>query len=79
MACKARIGWRDNSRKIIFLATVGDYHTALDGKLVGILDPNDGQCHLNGGMGQPGYYEKSEIQDYPSVSQINYLAQKVLV
>ena len=28
-----RIGWRKSSRKIILLATDGDYHNALDGKL----------------------------------------------
>ena len=47
MVCGERIGWRDNSRKIIIVATDRDFHTAMDGKLAGILEPNDGQCHLN--------------------------------
>ena len=101
-----RVGWRKSSRKIILLATDGDYHNALDGKLgtihkrrrhffpntecpppfhqiadvfygcpliVGILHPNDGNCHL----GQDGYHTKSKYLDYPSVSQINYVAKQV--
>ena len=47
MVCGERIGWRENSRKIIIVATDRDFHTAMDGKLAGILEPNDGQCHLN--------------------------------
>ena len=77
MVCKDHIGWRDSSRKIILVATDRDYHNAMDGKLAGILHPNDGQCHLNGTKGQPGYYTESKKLDYPSVSQINYYAQQV--
>jgi len=73
MVCTERIGWRKTSRKVILLATDGDYHNALDGKLVGILHPNDGNCHL----GPDGYYTESKYLDYPSVSQINYLAKQV--
>ena len=43
----------------------------------GLVTPNDGQCHLNGTKGQPGYYTESKKLDYPSVSQINYYAQQV--
>ena len=35
------------SRKIILVATDRDFHYAMDGKLVGILEPNDGTCHLD--------------------------------
>ena len=41
--------------------------------IVGILHPNDGNCHL----GQDGYHTKSKYLDYPSVSQINYVAKQV--
>jgi integrin beta 1 len=47
MACVERIGWRRASRKIILIATDRDFHYAMDGKLVGILEPNDGNCHLD--------------------------------
>ena len=43
MVCGDRIGWRQNSRKIIILSTDRDYHFALDGKLAGIFTPNDGK------------------------------------
>jgi hypothetical protein len=35
MVCKKEIGWREQARKIIILATDRDFHYALDGKLVG--------------------------------------------
>ena len=73
MVCKNRIGWRNNSRKIILVATNQDYHNAMDGKLAGILFPNDGKCHLD----SDGYYTEFKDQDYPSVSQINFIAQQV--
>ena len=41
MVCWDRVGWRKKARKIILLATDRDYHFAMDGKLVGILDRND--------------------------------------
>lgn len=56
MVCKERIGWRDKSRKIILFATDEDFHFAMDGKLIGILEPNDGHCHLDGIMGKPGNF-----------------------
>jgi hypothetical protein len=39
-----------------------------DGKLGGIVTPNDGLCHMD----EKGVYTHSSIQDYPSVSQINH-------
>ena len=48
--------------------TSGFYH-------IGILYPNDGKCHLD----EDGYYTESKNQDYPSVSQINYIAQQVCI
>ena len=61
MACWDRIGWRRQSRKIILLATDRDFHFAMDGKLVGILEPNDGQCHLQGSVGEAG--KENELGD----------------
>ena len=48
----------------------------MDGKLTGILERNDGLCHLNGTHGEPGYYTHSETLDYPSVSQISSVVQQ---
>ncbi len=39
-----------------------------DGKLGGIVTPNDGHCHMD----EKGVYTHSSLQDYPSVSQINH-------
>lgn len=64
IVCKDEIKWRPDSKKLIVIATGNDFHYAGDGKLKGIVEPNDGECHLNSG----GYYNQ---QDYPSFSQIN--------
>lgn len=66
IACKDEIGWRTNSRKILLYSTDAAFHFAGDGKLGGIVDPNDGHCHLD----QEGFYSYSLYQDYPSISQI---------
>nr|XP_040583896.1 LOW QUALITY PROTEIN: integrin beta-PS-like [Lepeophtheirus salmonis] len=71
MTCHKEIGWRKNSRKIILLTTDGDFHFALDGKLLGLLEPNDGQCHLN----SLGYFTEEKVMDYPSISQIDAIAR----
>lgn len=41
-------------------------------KLGGIIQPNDGQCHLN----EQGMYTFSTIQDYPSISHINWVVKQ---
>ncbi len=79
MLCDQVIGWRNSSRKVILLATDMDFHYALDGKLVGILQPNDGKCHLKyENKMTSAYYTDSKYYDYPSISQINYVAHQVL-
>ena len=75
MVCGDRIGWRENSRKIIIVSTDRDYHFAMDGKLAGIFRPNDGECHLNNTGSGSGFYTEAEVLDYPSVSHINSVAQ----
>ncbi|POI35774.1 hypothetical protein CIB84_000472 [Bambusicola thoracicus] len=58
------IGWRNVTRLLVY-ATDDGFHFAGDGKLGGILTPNDGQCHLEDNM-----YKKSNEFDYPSVGQL---------
>ena len=41
-----KIGWRNRSTRLIVLATDDGFHMAGDGKLAGILEPNDENCHL---------------------------------
>lgn len=67
VVCKDYIGWRNKSRKLLVVSTDNDYHYAGDGKLGGIITPNDCECHLDGA----GFYTKSTEQDYPSLSQVN--------
>lgn len=63
-ACPDEIGWRNVTRLLVF-ATDDGFHFAGDGKLGAILTPNDGHCHLEGGV-----YKRSNEFDYPSVGQL---------
>ncbi|KAL7744460.1 hypothetical protein ACLKA6_001838 [Drosophila palustris] len=67
IACRQQVGWREQARRLLVFSTDADFHYAGDGKLGGVITPNDGECHLNG----QGMYTHSIIQDYPSISQIN--------
>ncbi|OWK54961.1 Integrin beta-2 [Lonchura striata] len=62
--CGDQIGWRNVTRLLVF-ATDDGFHFAGDGKLAGILTPNDGKCHLEDNM-----YKRSNEFDYPSVGQL---------
>ncbi|TKS87398.1 Integrin beta-1 [Collichthys lucidus] len=44
--CEEQIGWRNVTRLLVF-STDADFHFAGDGKLGGIVLPNDGKCHLH--------------------------------
>ena len=57
------------ARKLLFVTTDGGYHYAGDGKLAGIVKPNDGVCHMDA----KGTYTHSLLQDYPSISHINHV------
>merc|ERR1719411_1632184 len=70
IVCKDEIGWRENARKLLVFSTDAGFHYAGDGKLGGIVKPNDGLCHLD--RNSPATYTHSTEQDYPSVSQINH-------
>ncbi|XP_067929236.1 integrin beta-6-like [Watersipora subatra] len=71
MACTKKIGWREDSRKIILFSTDAQSHIAADGRIAGVLEPNDGHCHL-----ERNEYSKSTTQDYPSISQIASIASE---
>lgn len=66
IVCKDVINWRDNARHLLVLSTDAMYHIAGDGKLAGIIEPNDGLCHM-----EKNNYNYSLLQDYPSIGQIN--------
>ncbi|XP_029179548.2 integrin beta-1 [Acropora millepora] len=73
-ACEKEIGWSRNgtSRRLVVFATDDSFHIAGDGKLGGIVTPNDGKCHLDSN----GYYTKSKDQDYPSIAQLHEKLQE---
>lgn len=45
-----KIGWNSNSTRLIVLTTDAGFHMAGDGKLAGILEPNDEQCHMENNL-----------------------------
>ncbi|XP_001601489.2 integrin beta-PS [Nasonia vitripennis] len=67
IVCRDEINWRERARKLLLFSTDAGFHFAGDGKLGGIVKPNDGCCHLD----HNGLYTHSTLQDYPSISQIN--------
>ncbi|KAK4304644.1 hypothetical protein Pmani_023412 [Petrolisthes manimaculis] len=73
IVCQDQIKWRQEARRLLVFSTDAGFHYAGDGKLGGIVKPNDGKCHLD-----PLYnnYTHSTLQDYPSVSQINQVAKE---
>ncbi|KAG5850494.1 hypothetical protein ANANG_G00083060 [Anguilla anguilla] len=66
--CGDAIGWRNVTRLLVFSTDAG-FHFAGDGKLGGIVLPNDGKCHLENNM-----YTMSHYYDYPSIA---HLVQKL--
>ena len=42
-----RIGWRPGASHLLIFTSDAKTHVALDGRLAGIVQPNDGKCHLN--------------------------------
>ncbi|XP_024919680.1 integrin beta-2 [Cynoglossus semilaevis] len=63
--CGDKIGWRKSSTRLIVLTTDAGFHMAGDGKLAGILEPNDEQCYMDNNV-----YSRSTSMDYPSVGQL---------
>lgn len=56
-----QIGWRNVTRLLVFSTDAG-FHFAGDGKLGGIVLPNDGKCHLeNNVYTMSHYYVSSSV------------------
>ncbi|XP_071339344.1 integrin beta-5 [Trachinotus anak] len=62
--CKEEIGWRKEAYHLLVFATDDVPHLALDGRLGGLVQPHDGQCHLN----NKNEYSASTKMDYPSLA-----------
>ncbi|KYO46518.1 integrin beta-3 isoform X1 [Alligator mississippiensis] len=63
IVCDEKIGWRNDASHLLVFTTDAKTHIALDGRLAGIVQPNDGQCHIN----QDNLYSASTTLDYPSL------------
>ncbi|XP_054615252.1 integrin beta-3-like [Dunckerocampus dactyliophorus] len=64
VVCKEKIGWRPDASHLLVFTTDAKTHIALDGRIAGIVQPNDGQCHLD----SDNAYNKSTVLDYPSLA-----------
>ncbi|KAG7219723.1 hypothetical protein INR49_018886, partial [Caranx melampygus] len=64
--CKNEIGWRKEAYHLLVFATDDVPHLALDGRLGGLVQPHDGQCHLN----EKNEYSASTKMDYPSLALV---------
>ncbi|XP_056325219.1 integrin beta-3b [Danio aesculapii] len=64
--CKDKIGWRPGASHLLVFTTDAKTHVALDGRMAGIVRPNDGQCHV----GMDNIYNMSTTMDYPSLALI---------
>uniref|UniRef100_A0A4W6FFF3 Integrin beta n=1 Tax=Lates calcarifer TaxID=8187 RepID=A0A4W6FFF3_LATCA len=64
VVCKDKIGWRPDASHLLVFTTDAKTHIALDGRIAGIVQPNDGQCHLD----DDNVYNKTTVLDYPSLA-----------
>ncbi|XP_055363592.1 integrin beta-6 isoform X2 [Betta splendens] len=64
--CGDKIGWRNDSMRLLVFASDGDSHFGMDSKMAGIVVPNDGQCHMD----VSGDYSMSTVQEYPTLGQL---------
>lgn len=55
LSFQEHIGWRNVTRLLVFSTDAG-FHFAGDGKLGGIVLPNDGKCHLQNNMYTMSHY-----------------------
>ncbi|XP_061669884.1 integrin beta-6 isoform X2 [Syngnathoides biaculeatus] len=64
--CGDRIGWRNDSMRLVVFVSDADSHFGMDSKMAGIVIPNDGQCHLDANND----YSMSTEQEYPTLGQL---------
>ncbi|XP_026773100.3 integrin beta-3a [Pangasianodon hypophthalmus] len=66
VVCKDKIGWRPDASHLLVFTTDATSHIALDGRIAGLVQPNDGQCYVN----NDSIYAKTAILDYPSIGML---------
>ncbi|XP_051753732.1 integrin beta-7 [Ctenopharyngodon idella] len=67
--CKEKIQWHDVTRILVYTSD-DTFHMAGDGRLGGVFQPHNGQCHLN----DNGSYN-GRAYDYPSVGHVSKVLQ----
>uniref|UniRef100_A0A8C1ELT1 Integrin beta n=1 Tax=Cyprinus carpio carpio TaxID=630221 RepID=A0A8C1ELT1_CYPCA len=67
--CKDKIKWDDVTRILVYTSD-DTFHMAGDGRLGGVFQPHNGQCHLN----ENGSYN-GRAYDYPSVGHVSRVLQ----
>ncbi|XP_033962154.1 integrin beta-6 [Pseudochaenichthys georgianus] len=64
--CGDKIGWRNDSMRLLVFVSDADSHFGMDSKMAGIVIPNDGQCHLD----VNNEYSMSTVLEYPTLGQL---------
>ncbi|XP_056134279.1 integrin beta-6 [Lampris incognitus] len=64
--CGDKIGWRNDSMRLLVFVSDADSHFGMDSKMAGIVIPNDGQCHLDSN----NEYAMSTMLEYPTLGQL---------
>uniref|UniRef100_A0A4W4FSK2 Integrin beta n=1 Tax=Electrophorus electricus TaxID=8005 RepID=A0A4W4FSK2_ELEEL len=67
--CQKEIKWGNVTRILVYTSD-DTFHMAGDGRLAGLFQPHDGQCHLK----EDGSYDGTAF-DYPSVGQLSRILQ----
>ncbi|XP_071371827.1 integrin beta-6 [Centroberyx affinis] len=66
VVCGDKIGWRNDSMRLLVFVSDADSHFGMDSKMAGIVIPNDGQCHLD----LNNEYSMSTMLEYPTLGQL---------
>ncbi|XP_076159868.1 integrin beta-6 [Alosa pseudoharengus] len=64
--CGDKIGWRNDSMRLLVFVSDDDSHFGMDSKMAGIVLPNDGQCHLDSN----NEYSMAAQLEYPTLGQL---------
>lgn len=70
--CPTTMAWRNDSTHLVVVTTDAPFHSALDGKIAGLLEPFDMNCHMEQSINEDNVWEytKNTEFDYPSIGQL---------
>ncbi|KAJ3594099.1 hypothetical protein NHX12_006431 [Muraenolepis orangiensis] len=64
--CGDKIGWRNDSMRLLVFTSDADSHFGMDSRMAGIVVPNDMRCHLD----DNNDYSMSTVLEYPTLGQL---------